>query len=250
MKKLEGKIVVVTGGAQGIGAAIAMRFAHEGAMVMIGDMNAPAGLVTATEIARSLPKGSKGGANFKPLNVTDKQSIEEFVGKTILNFGRIDILINNAGITRDKTFLKMPQEHFRAVYDVNVFGLVDMIRAVLPQMVSRGAGVILNASSVVAENGNIGQTNYASSKAAVKTLTESLAKELGRKGIRVNAVAPGFTNTPMVAAMPLEALEATKKMIPLGRLATSEEIAEGYLYLATADYVTGTTLAIDGGVVI
>jgi 3-oxoacyl-[acyl-carrier protein] reductase len=242
----------VTGGAQGIGAAIATLFVQQGANVIIGDMNKDAGETTREHINKSLPDPEvlPGQVFFNTLNVTDLSSIETFVSNVMASFGRIDILINNAGITRDKTFLKMPPEWFRIVYDVNVFGLVDMTRAVVPHMVTQGSGVILNASSVVAENGNIGQTNYASAKAAVKTLTESLAKELGRKGIRVNAVAPGFTDTPMVAAMTEEARAETQAMIPFGRLATPEEIADAYLYLATATYVTGTTLAVDGGLVI
>jgi 3-oxoacyl-[acyl-carrier protein] reductase len=250
MQKLQGKVVIVTGGAQGIGAAIATLFAQEGATVMIGDMNEAAGQEIRNCINRSIPQELKGAAVFKTLNVTDCSSIDAFVATAITNFGHIDILINNAGITRDKTFLKMLREDFMRVYDVNLFGLVDMTRAVIPHMVSQKSGVILNATSVVAKNGNIGQTNYASSKAAVTAYTQSLAKELGRKGIRVNAVAPGFTNTPMVAAMTREALAATQAQIPLGRLAKPSEIAEAYLYLATATYVTGTTLEINGGLVV
>jgi 3-oxoacyl-[acyl-carrier protein] reductase len=250
MQKLQGKVVIVTGGAQGIGAAIATLFAHEGATVMIGDMNETAGQEIRNCINRSIPQELKGAAVFKTLNVTDRSSIDTFVAAAITNFGHIDILINNAGITRDKTFLKMLREDFMRVYDVNLFGLVDMTRAVVPHMANQGSGVILNAASVVGENGNIGQTNYASAKAAVKIFTKSLAKELGRKGIRANAVAPGFTDTPMVAAMTREALTATKAQIPLGRLAKPMEIAEAYLYLATATYVTGITLAVDGGLVV
>jgi 3-oxoacyl-[acyl-carrier protein] reductase len=250
MQKLEEKIVLVTGGAQGIGAAIAALFAQEGATVVIGDMNEEVGRMTQMGISRSIPQEAKGRAVFQTLNITDQMSVDSFVTNAILMFGRIDILINNAGITKDKTFLKMPREDFMRVYDVNVFGLVDMTRAVVPHMVNQGSGVILNAASIVAENGNIGQTNYASTKAAVKIFTKSLAKELGRKGIRVNAVAPGFTDTPMVAAMTEEAKAATKALIPLGRLGRPEEIAEAYLYLATATYVTGMTLSIDGGLVV
>ena len=250
MNQLQGKVVIVTGGAQGIGAAIALRFAREGATVVIGDINEKVGLETGERIHRAIPQESRGDLVFAVLNVTNLLHIETFVALTIKKFGRIDILINNAGITRDKTFLKMSREDFNAVYAVNVTGLVDMTRAVVPHMVSQGLGVILNASSVVAEHGNIGQANYASSKAAVKAFTETLAKELGRKGIRVNAVAPGFTDTPMVAAMTEEARAATCAKIPLGRLATPEEIADAYCYLATATYVTGTTLAVDGGLVI
>jgi 3-oxoacyl-[acyl-carrier protein] reductase len=250
MQKLQGKVVIVTGGAQGIGAAIATLFVQEGATVMIGDTNETAGQEIRNCINRSIPRELKGAAVFKTLNVTDRSSIDAFVAAAIANFGHIDILINNAGITRDKTFLKMTREWFTDVYAVNLFGLVDMTRAVVPHMVSQKSGVILNATSVVAKNGNIGQANYASSKAAVTAYTQTLAKELGRKGIRACTVAPGFTDTPMVAAMTKEALAATEAQIPLGRLARPMEIAEAYLYLATATYVTGITLAVDGGLVV
>lgn len=249
MGKLDGKVVIVTGGAQGIGAATAKLFAEEGATVFIGDMNLSAGINTAIEINNALPKNAVGKAMFHLLDVTDLASIDTFVAKAN-SLGHIDVLVNNAGITRDKMFLKMPREDFMKVFGVNLFGLADMTRAVAPLMVAQSSGVILNASSVVAENGNIGQSNYATSKGAVVTFTETLSKELGRKGIRVNAVAPGFTDTPMVAAMTEDARARTAAMIPLGRLGKSEEIAEAYLYLATALYVTGTTLAIDGGLVI
>ena len=249
MQKLVGKIALITGGAQGIGAATATLFAQEGAEVIVGDMNEVAGKALVAEWnAKRLH--TYGAMRFVKLNVTDPANITAVVDEVVRDYGCIDILVNNAGITRDKMFLKMSRQDFMDVLSVNLVGLVDMTRAVASHMATRGSGVILNASSVVAENGNLGQSNYATTKAAVITFTETLSKELGRKGIRVNAVAPGFTDTPMVAAMTDDARAKTTAMIPLGRLATPEEIADAYLYLARATYVTGHTLAVDGGLVI
>jgi 3-oxoacyl-[acyl-carrier protein] reductase len=242
--KLNGKVAVITGGAQGIGAAIALRFAREGAIVIIGDMNEEVGKATAERINASIGMSGER-VLFIPLSVTDGASIESFVS-SVASGGRIDILVNNAGITRDKTFVKMSQADFEAVMEVNFNGPVKMTRAIIPMMIKQGSGVILSASSVVAP-GNFGQANYAASKAALKSFTRTLAKELGPKGIRVNAVAPGFTKTAMTDGMPEEALAAVCKSIHLRRMATPEEIADAYLYLATATYVTGTTLAVDGG---
>jgi 3-oxoacyl-[acyl-carrier protein] reductase len=250
MQTLQDKVVLITGGAQGIGSAIATLFAQEGATVIIGDMNAEIGRETQDRINRSIPQELKGSAIFKVLNVTDDRSIECVVSTVIDTLGRIDILINNAGITRDSSFAKMSDENFRAVFEVNVFGLQRMTKAVLPHMLNQKSGVILNASSVVAANGNFGQANYAASKAAVEIFTKTLAKEYARKGIRANALAPGFTKTAMTSAIPDDIQKVVEGKIPLGRFATPEEIAHGYLFLATATYVTGAILPVDGGLVV
>ena len=240
--KLSDKVAIVTGGTQGIGAAVVSAFLKEGAIVFVGDIK---GLSPKTVRERRAVNCKK--LYFFELNVAFPESVETFVNNVMSLAGRVDILVNNAGITSDATLLKMTPEQFDRVIRVNLYGVFNMTKAVAPIMVLQGSWVILNASSVVAEDGNFGQTNYVASKCAVEGMTKTWARELAKKGVRVNAVAPGFTETPMANAIPEEAKLAVSEKILLKRFATPEEIASSYLYLATASYVTGTVFAVNGG---
>jgi len=245
--RLKDKVAIITGGAKGIGRETALLFAREGAKVVIGDFDEEAGRKTLEDI---LALGAE--ALFCKVDVTDRVSVEEMVKKTKERFGRVDILINNAGITADALLTKMTDQQWDKVIDVNLKGVFLCTRAVAPVMIEQGYGVILNASSVVGVYGNIGQTNYAATKAGVIGMTRSWAKELGRKGIRVNAVAPGFIMTEMTARVPEKILELMKERTPLGRLGQPRDVAAAYLFLASdeASFINGQVLGVDGGLVI
>lgn len=235
---LKGKVAIITGGAQGIGAAIARKFALEGALGIIGD--------------RIVSKECKGMQFcIHELDVTDQASVSHFVSTAHKVFGRIDILVNNAGISRDAKLLDMSMEDFDAVLDVNLRGVVRMTKAVLPHMVAQRSGVILNASSVVGK-GNYSQTAYAISKAGVNAATRTWAQEYARDGIRVNAVAPGFTDTPMTSPLMQKAKDRIIATTPMRRFGTPEEIAYLYSVLASdeASFITGQIFGADGGIVI
>ena len=242
--RFRNKTVAITGGAAGIGYATAKRFAAEGAAVAIWDVTEARGKALEAEL-----QAGGHSALFVFCNTADEKSVEEAVRQTVEKFQRIDILINNAGITRDATLLKMSEEQWDQVIDINLSGVFHCTRAVAPQMVSQGYGRILNASSVVGLYGNFGQTNYAATKAGVIAMTKVWAKELGKKGITVNAVAPGFISTEMVQAMPEEVLNTMKEKVPLKRLGTPEEIAAIYAFLASDEghWVTGQTIEASGG---
>lgn len=253
---LQNKVVIVTGGAAGIGRATAMRFAGEGARVAIWDMNAEAGAATLAEL-----KGLGAVAMFQQVNVAETEAVEKAVGEVVERWGAVDVLVNNAGITRDGQLVKfkegavtgtMSDTSFDAVINVNLKGVFIATRAVVPTMIKQGHGCILSASSVVAAYGNFGQTNYAATKAGLIAMTKTWARELGKYGIRVNAVAPGFTMTDMVAAMPEKVLEGMVAHTPMGRIGAPEDIANAYVWLASdqAAFVHGTTLAVDGGLVL
>ena len=231
---LKDKVVVITGGAAGIGRATAKRFAEEGAKVVVWDLPA--------------------------VDVTRADTVEAAVSDVIGQHGRIDVLINNAGITRDAQLVKwkdgavlstMDDGAFDAVINVNLKGVFLCTRAVAPHMIKAGRGVILNASSIVGLYGNFGQTNYAATKAGVISFTQTWARELGRYGIRVNAVAPGFVGTDMVRAMPQKVVDAMTAKTPLGRVGEPEDIANAYAWLASdaAKFVSGAVLSVDGGLV-
>ena len=243
---LQGKVAVVTGAAAGIGHATAMRFSVEGCQV------------SAWDIARC--------EHCPPywfslqVDVADSAAVDEAARKVVEKYGRVDILVNNAGILRDGLLVKwrdgavasrMTDEDLDRILDVNLKGVFHCTRAVVPYMIRQGRGVILNASSVVALYGNFGQTNYIASKAGVIGMTKVWARELGRYGIRVNAVAPGLVETDILRNMPEKALEEMKKHTPLGRLGRPEEIAEAYVWLASssASFITGAVLSVDGGIV-
>ena len=235
--KLQNKIVVVTGGAAGIGQATARQFEAEGATAVIWDV--------ATD-----PK----------VDVTSRESVERAVAGVIAKHGRIDVLVNNAGILRDAQLVKvkdgavvsvMDDATFDAVIQVNLKGVFVCTRAVVSHMIKAGSGVILNASSIVGLYGNFGQTNYAATKAGVINFTKTWARELGRYGIRVNCVAPGFIATEMVKAMPEKVLDSMKGKTPLGMMGDPGDIANAYVWLASdaARFVHGAVLSVDGGLV-
>lgn len=239
--RLKDKVALITGAAKGIGFATAKRFAQEGARVMIADVN-PATVKAAVE---QIP-----GSEAYVMNVTDRASIQATVDQIMQQHGRIDILINNAGITQDARLVKMTEAQFDAVIDVNLKGVFNCTQLVVPHMLDAGKGAIVNASSVVGIYGNFGQTNYSATKFGVIGFTKTWARELGAKGIRVNAVCPGFIATEMVKAMPENILKDIERRSWLGRLGTPEEMANVYLFLASdeASYVNGVALEASGGI--
>jgi 3-oxoacyl-[acyl-carrier protein] reductase len=250
---LSGRVAIVTGGVSGIGRATAVRLAREGCRVAVWDVKADRGLTGALEEAG-------GEAMAQQVDVTDAGSVRSAAEEVARRWGAPWVLVNNAGILRDQQLVKwkdgslvgvMSDEVFDAVVGVNLRGVFVCARAVAPLMIAGGGGVILNASSVVGLYGNFGQTNYVATKAGVIGMTRVWARELGRYGIRVNAVAPGFIATEMVRAMPEKVLETMKARTPLGRLGEPEDIAEAYVWLASdaARFVTGTVLSVDGGIV-
>ncbi|MCL1974457.1 MAG: 3-oxoacyl-ACP reductase FabG [Bacteroidetes bacterium] len=245
--KLENKVAIITGGAAGIGKATALRFAAEGAQVVVWDLNQELGeklVQDITEIGQH--------AVFECVNTSKYTEVEAAAATVFQKFGKIDILINNAGITRDASLKKMTPELWQQVIDVNLTGVFYCAKIVSEYMLQKGYGRIINASSVVALYGNFGQTNYVATKSGLIGMTKTLAKELGRKGITVNAVAPGFIATEMVAAMPENVIEAMKAKIPAARLGLPEEIASAYLFLASdeAAYINGACVSVDGGMTI
>jgi len=245
--RLRDKVAMVTGSARGIGLRTAERFAEEGATVVICDLNEDAVAEAAENI---IAKGGK--ALGIAVNVTDKEQVEAAVQKTVDTFGKVDCLVNNAGITADNTLLKMEENEWDRVINVNLKGVYIFGQVAAKAMTETGGGVILNTSSVVGIYGNFGQTNYAAAKWGVIGMTKTWAKELGKKGIRVNAVAPGFILTPMTEKMPDKVLDMMKGKSPLRDLGRPDDIANAFLYLASdeARFVTGTVLSVDGGVVL
>ena len=239
--RLKGKVAIVTGAAKGIGFATAQRFGQEGAIVIVADINPEAVKSAAAQIPNS---------EAHVMNVTDRASIQGVVDQVIQHHGRIDILINNAGITQDARLIKMTEAQFDAVIDVNLKGVFNCTQLIAPHMLEAGSGAIVNASSVVGLYGNFGQTNYSATKFGVIGFTKTWARELGPKGIRVNAVCPGFIATEMVKAMPENILKDIEKRSWLGRLGSPEEMANVYLFLASdeASYVNGVALEASGGI--
>jgi 3-oxoacyl-[acyl-carrier protein] reductase len=243
---LEGKIVVITGGANGIGKATAEAFAAQKAQVIIVDINPEALAKTKTEL-----QSSGYEIETYPLDVANSEAVESCFKSIIDRFQHIDVLVNNAGILKDRSLLKMSYEEWDAVINVNLKGVFNCGKVAASFMVTQGSGVILNASSVVGLYGNYGQSNYVATKSGVIGMTKVWARELGSKGIRVNAVAPGFISTDILNDMPEEILQKLAGKAPLKRLGTPEDVANAYIFLASdqASFVTGTTLSVDGGVV-
>lgn len=243
--RLTGKTAIITGGANGIGLAACERFAEKGANVIMADFDETTGMEREAELAN---KGLK--VTFVQVDVADRNSVKQLTAKTLEHYGKIDILVNNAGITRDATLIKMDPLDFQRVLDVNLTGVFNCTQAVMPHMLANGAGKVINTSSVSGVYGNFGQTNYAAAKAAVVGMTKTWAKEFGRKGINVNAVAPGFTATDMVNKMPEKVLDQMKSAVALQRLGKPSDIANAYLFLASeeSDYVHGHVLHVDGGI--
>lgn len=245
--RLKDKVAIITGAGRGIGQAAALRFGHEGARVVVAEYDAYTGEATA-----ALLRERGYDAVFVQVNVADSASVNQMVATAHARMGSIDILINNAGVTMDATLMKMTEEAFDRVIAINLKGVFNCTKAVAPIMIEQGAGRVINTSSVVGLYGNFGQTNYAATKAGVIGMTKTWARELGRKGITVNAVAPGFIKTDMVAKMPEQVLQALKERVPLHSLGEAEDVANAYLFLASeeARYVNGAVLSVDGGVTI
>jgi len=239
--RLKDKVAIITGAAKGIGFATAKRFAQEGAKVIIADVNPE-----AVKAAADLISGSEAYV----MNVTDRASIEAAVDQIMQRHGRIDILINNAGITQDARLVKITEAQFDTVIDVNLKGVFNCTQLVVPHMLEAGNGAVVNAASVVGIYGTFGQANNAATKFGVIGFTKTWARELGPKGIRVNAVCPGFIATEMVKAMPENILKDIERRSWLGRLGTPEEMANVYLFLASdeASYVNGVALEASGGI--
>lgn len=233
---LTGRVVIVTGGASGIGRATAERFLEEGCQVCIWDIRDP---------------GSEAFF-FQHVNVTDTVAVQAATEAVVGRHGRIDVLVNNAGILRDARLVNMTDDSFDAVISVNLRGVFVCTRAVAPIMIEQRSGVILSASSVVGLYGNFGQTNYVASKAAVIGMTRTWARELGKYGIRVNAVTPGFIATEMIQAMPEKILQGMRDHTPLGRVGEPADIANAYVWLASdqASFVHGAIMPVDGGIVV
>ncbi|MEJ2766160.1 3-oxoacyl-ACP reductase FabG [Photobacterium sp. MCCC 1A19761] len=243
---LKDKICVVTGGAQGIGRCIVETFANQDAtMVFACDMNAAVMAELESQFVN---------VRAIELNVCDRTSIANFVEQVKAEFGRIDVLVNNAGITRDNLIEKMTEEEWDLVADVNLKGVFNMTQAVAPLMMENGEGSIITMSSIVGTDGNIGQSNYAATKGGVIAMTKGWSKEFARKGaaVRANCIAPGFIETPMTADLPEKVLDYMKGKTALKRMGKPQDIAEGALFLASdrSAFITGQTLKIDGGLVI
>jgi 3-oxoacyl-[acyl-carrier protein] reductase len=249
--RLEGKVALITGGAAGIGKATAERFAKERAKVIIGDVSEDLGQATAEGL----------GVSFYKVDVTDQTAVQEWVDNVAESYGRIDVLVNNAGVLRDATLVKvkdgelvkqMAEADFDLVIAVNLKGVFNCTQAVAPYMIRQGGGVILNATSIVGLDGNLGQTNYVAAKAGVIGMTKVWARELGPHNIRVNAVAPGPIATEMIESMPEKILDQFRARTPLGRLGQPRDVANAYLFLASeeASHISGAVLRVDGGIVV
>ncbi len=251
--RMKDKVVLVTGGAAGIGKATALRFAEEGAKVVICDVNEAAGQDALKELGPE--------AAFFKVNVANRDDVQAWVDAVVEKYGRIDVIVNNAGILRDGQLVKvkegqlvgkMSETDFDLVISVNLKGVFNCAQAVAPVMIKQGGGVILNATSIVGLDGNFGQTNYVATKSGVIGMTKVWSRELGKYGIRVNAVAPGFTATEILVTMPEKIIDGMKARTPLGRLGEPRDIANAYLFLASdeAAFITGETLRVDGGIVV
>ena len=247
MKRLEGKISIITGAAQGIGLATALKFAREGATVIVCDVKQ-----AAVDEAVSLCQAEGATAVGFVMDVTQREMVDAVVAQVKERFGRIDVLVNNAGITQDARLQKMTLEQYDRVIDVNLRGVFHCAQAVADHMSAQGNGVILNASSVVGIYGNFGQTNYAATKFGVIGFTKTWSRELGPKGVRVNAVAPGFIATSMMATIPTKVLDDLAAKVPLKRLGQADEIANVYAFLASdeASYVNGAVIEVSGGMTV
>jgi 3-oxoacyl-[acyl-carrier protein] reductase len=242
--RLTGKVSIITGAAQGIGRATAIKFAKEGAKVAVCDIN----LVMIDETVKLIRDAGGEAAGFR-VDVTDKESIAKMVEGVMAKWGRVDTLVNNAGIVQDAQFKKMSEDQFDRVIDVNLKGVYNCTKAVVDIMLAQNSGCILNASSIVGIYGNFGQTNYAASKFGVIGMAKTWARELGRKGVRANAVCPGFVETTILSSIPEKVLNALRDRVPLGRLAKPEEIANTYAFLASdeASYINGAVIEVSGG---
>jgi 3-oxoacyl-[acyl-carrier protein] reductase len=243
--RLKDKVSIITGSARGIGQATAFKFGREGSRVVVCDLTPE--LIEETVAAIRSAGGEAIGCI---VDVRDMHSIRKMVDEVLSTFGRIDVLVNNAGIVKDAQLKNMTDEQFDLVIDINLKGVYNCTRAVVDTMLQQQSGVILSSSSIVGLYGNFGQTNYAATKGAVISMTKTWAKELGRKGIRANAVCPGFIGTTILNSMPERVLRAMEEKVPLGRLGKPEEIADAFAFLASdeASYINGIVLEVGGGV--
>jgi len=243
--KLKDKIAIVTGAGRGIGRAVALDLAHEGAKVVV---NYSRSADAAEQVVHEIVTAG-GEAVAMQADVAQSAQVDALVSATLERFGRIDILVNNAGITRDKLILRMTEEDWDAVLDTNLKGAFLCVKAVAPRMVKQKGGIIVNIGSVIGKVGQAGQVNYSSSKSGLIGLTKSVAKELGSRNIRVNAVAPGYVETDMTQVLKEEHREAVMKQVPLGRLGRCEDIAQVVTFLCSeaAAYIQGEVISVDGG---
>lgn len=251
---VKNKVVIITGAGSGIGRETAVLFAKHGAKVVVTDIDEKAGKETVDEIVKTLAQDPdcKGDAFFVKLDTSNREQIRQVAKEVIDKYGEIDVLINNAGIIQDALVTKMTEEQWDKVMDVDLKGPFRMVQAVVDNMIEHKIGEIINVSSIVGVYGNIGQANYAAAKAGLIGLTKTLAKELGKKGVRVNAVAPGFIQTHMTASLPEKILDAMKEKTPLKRLGLPSDVAYAILFLASeeANFINGIVLPVDGGLVI
>lgn len=245
--RLKDKVSIITGAGRGIGQATALKFAREGAIVIVCDM----GQASVDETVAAIRAEGKTADGFV-VDVTKRAQIDAMVEAVMATHGRIDTLVNNAGIVADAQLRKMSDAAFDRVIDVNLKGTYNCARAVVDIMVAQGSGVILNASSIVGIFGNFGQSNYAASKFGVIGFVKTWARELGPKGIRANAVCPGFVETPILDTVPEKVLDAMRARVPLGRLGKPEDIANTYAFLASdeAAYINGAVIEVSGGATI
>ncbi|MCW3127162.1 MAG: fabG 3 [Bacteroidetes bacterium] len=247
MNRFHNKVVVITGGAAGIGKAAVELFAREGATVAIWDVNAVQGKELELIL---LNEGFV--AKFSKVNTARYEEVEHATKDVIKQFSKIDILINNAGITRDASLQKMTAENWQQVLDVNLTGVFNCTKAISANMIENNSGAIINTSSIVGLYGNYGQSNYAATKSGVIGLTKTWARELGKYNITVNAVAPGFIATDMISTIPDKVIEAMKAKIPLQKLGSAEDVANLYAFLASkeAGFISGAVISVDGGLTI
>jgi 3-oxoacyl-[acyl-carrier protein] reductase len=245
MMDLKGKVALVTGGAQGIGKITALLLARNGADVAVSDINMEGALETVGEI-----EGLGRNGLALESDVSNPADAERIVAKTVEQLGSIDILVNNAGITRDRLLLRMTEEDWDAVLNVNLKGTFNCTKAAVKHMVKRKSGRIVNIASVVGEMGNAGQANYAASKAGIIGLTKAIAREYAQRGISVNAIAPGYIETPMTEALPEKVKEQLKGQIPMARLGTPLDVANAIYFLVSdaSSYITGQVLNVNGGI--
>jgi 3-oxoacyl-[acyl-carrier protein] reductase len=247
MKRYANRVVVITGGASGIGKAAAEKFAREGAAVAIWDVNQVQGKELELIL---LNEGFV--SRFIKVNTANFEEVEAATQEVIKQFGKIDVLINNAGITRDASLQKMTSEQWQQVMDVNLTGVFNCCKAISPNMIQNNFGRIINTSSIVGLHGNYGQANYAATKAGVIAFTKTLARELGKHNITVNAVAPGFIATDMIKTIPEKVIAMMTEKVPLKKLGTAEDVANAYAFLASdeAQFISGTVISVDGGLTI
>ncbi|MGB9627935.1 MAG: 3-oxoacyl-[acyl-carrier-protein] reductase [Thermodesulfobacteriota bacterium] len=243
--ELEGKVALVTGGAQGIGRAIGLLLAQKGATIVISDIN----LQKAEETVQEIQSLGRKAMAFQ-VDVANFSEVEKMVDAIVEKFSRIDILVNNAGITRDKLILRMSEEDWDSVIRINLKGTFNCTKAALKYMTKQRSGKIVNIASVSGMMGNPGQANYSASKAGVIGFTKTIAREFAQRGINVNAIAPGYIQTPMTDVLPEKVKEELKRLIPMERLGQPEDVAQAVLFLVSeaSSYITGQVLNVNGGI--